>query len=119
MANQNPTGDGTSVALTIAADQACFLRCLFEAAKAGVGAELNVGPAPPLSPAILHREEAVYGRLQVALESGVIAADDDLRDVISDLARTLDADNEYERIAAEHAVLWGLVDQVGAESPGR
>jgi hypothetical protein len=44
MADENPTGRGSAVALSISADQARFLRSTFEKARAGVKDELEEFP---------------------------------------------------------------------------
>lgn len=44
MADENPTGRGSAVALSISADQARFLRSTFEKARAGVKDELEGSP---------------------------------------------------------------------------
>jgi hypothetical protein len=44
MAKENPTGRGAAVALSIPADQVCFLRDLFQRARAGVREELREHP---------------------------------------------------------------------------
>ncbi len=56
-------------------------------------------------PSRLRREEAVYGRLLAALEERVIVPDRDARTVLGDLAKIIDADNEYRRVVTEHE--WG------------
>ncbi|HWM54716.1 MAG TPA: hypothetical protein VNO20_04935 [Solirubrobacterales bacterium] len=112
MANQNPTGSGHAVALTIPADQVRFLRSLFEMARDGIKDELERYPDKLREPTRLHREEAVYGRLLTALDECVIVPDSDVRAVLRDLAQIIDADNEYERVIAEHQALHGLLGQL-------
>ena len=91
MADENPTGRGSAVALSIPADQVRFLRGLFSSARAGVRQELKEYPKQLKEPARLHREDAAYGRLLAALDELVIVPDDDVRDVLGDLAQIIDA----------------------------
>jgi hypothetical protein len=102
MADENPTGRGSAVALSISADQARFLRSTFEKAQAG-----------QLDPKRLEREEAAYARLLAALNELVIVPDRDVRDLVADLAGIVDQANEYSRVVGEHEALHGLLAQLG------
>jgi hypothetical protein len=113
MADQNPTGRGVAVALKIPADQARFLRGLFTSAQAGVRLELKEYPKRLKEPERLRREDAAYGRLLAALDALVIIPDQDVRDVLGDLAGIIDRSNEYSRVVAEHEALHGLHAQLG------
>jgi hypothetical protein len=112
MADQNPTGSGAAVALTLPADHVRFLRSTFEKARAGVKDELEEFPNQ-LEPKRLEREEAVYSRLLAALDAQVIVPDRDVRDLLSDLAGIVDRANEYSRVVTEHEALHGLRMQLG------
>lgn len=112
MADENPTGRGSAVALSISADQARFLRSTFEKARAGVKDELEEFP-DQLDPKRLEREEAAYARLTAALDELVIVPDRDVRHLLSDLAGIIDTGNEYSRVVAEHEALHGLLAQLG------
>jgi len=118
MANQNPTGRGSAVALNISANQVRFLRGLFESARAGVRQELKEYPKQLKEPVRLRREEVAYGRLLSALDFLVIVPDSDVRTVLGDLAKVIDSGNEYRRVVAEHGALHGLLDQL-AEGKSR
>jgi len=113
MADENPTGRGSAVALSIPADQARFLRSTFRSAQAGIRNELREYPKQLKDPARLRHEEATYGRLLAALDELVIAPDPDVRGVVGDLAQVIDSGNEYSRVIAEHEALHGLLDQLG------
>jgi hypothetical protein len=115
MATENPTGAGDAVALTIPADQVRFLRSVFRMAQDGIKDELENYPKQLGDPTRLRREEAAYGRLLMALDELVIVPDDDLRTILRDLAQTIDAANEYERVISEHEALYGLLEQVGGK----
>jgi hypothetical protein len=112
MADENPTGRGSAVALSISADQARFLRSTFEKARAGVKDELEEFP-DQLDPKRLEREEAAYARLLAALDRLVIVPDRDVRDLLADLAGIVDGGNEYSRVVQEHEALHGLLAQLG------
>jgi hypothetical protein len=113
MADENPTGRGSAVALNIPADQVGFLRGLFKSARAGVRQELKEYRDQLKEPARLRREDAAYGRLLAALDELVIFPDDDLRTVLDDLSQVIDSGNEYSRVVTEHDALHGLLDQLG------
>ncbi len=112
MADPNPTGRGAAVALQLPVDQVRFLRGIFESAQAGVREELREWPDNLKDPKHLRREEAAYGRLLAALDELVIVPDNDVRDVLGDLAGIIDRSNEYSRVVAEHDALHGLLAQV-------
>jgi hypothetical protein len=120
MADENPTGRGSAVALNVPADHVRFLRGLLKDAREGLRAELTDHPKQLKDPARLRREEAAYGRLLAALDELVIVPDDDVRSVLGDLAKIIDGDNEYRRVVAEHEALHGLLaeldDSTGASS---
>lgn len=111
MADQNPTGHGPAVALKITADHVRFLRSTFQKARAGVKDELEEFP-DQLDPKRLKREEAAYGRLLAALDKLAIVPDQDVLDVLGDLAGIIDEGNEYRRVVAEHEALHGLLAQL-------
>jgi hypothetical protein len=113
MADENPTGRSTAVALNLPADQVSFLRSTFRSARAGIYDELREYPGQLKEPARLRREIVVYGRLLTALDELVIVPDRDVRDVLGDLAGIIDSGNEYSRVVAEHEALHGLLDQLG------
>jgi len=117
MANQNPTGDGDAVALTIPAEHRKFLRETFEIARAGVRDELAEHPGSPSRAETLRREETAYGQLLAGLDGQAIVPNDDACDVLSDLAGIIDRGNEYRRVVQEHDALHDLLRQlVGGES---
>lgn len=112
MADENPMGRGSAVALNLPVDHVRFLRRLFKDARAGVRQELKDYPKQLREPTRLCREDAAYGRLLAALDELVIVADTDVRDVLGDLAGIIDRSNEYPRVVAEHEALHGLLDQI-------
>lgn len=112
MARPDPTGGGPAVALTISRRDRTFMRGVFRMARGGIRDELAEYPDALREPLRLHREEAVYDVLLAALDNGSLVVTGDLRCVLSDLAKTIDRANEYERVLAEHAALLCLRKQV-------
>jgi hypothetical protein len=112
MANENPTGHGDAVSLTIPADDADFLRRAFEMARDGIRDELESFPDDLKEPTRLDREEAVYDKLLAALASGSIVPSRDVLDVLADLATVIDTSNEYRRVVAEHTAICKLREQI-------
>lgn len=111
MADENPTGNGATVALNLPADHVAFLRRTFESACAGVSEELRDYPKR-LNSRRLQREEAAYERLLAASELRAMAPDQDALDVLSDLAGIIDRANEYRRVVSEHDALHDLLAQL-------
>jgi hypothetical protein len=109
MADENPTGHGTTVVLDLPADQVGFLRSTFADAREGVQDELQHHPREVKDPAHLRREEAAYGRLLTALDECAIVPDPDVRAIVRDLAEVIDQGNEYRRIVSEHDAFHGLL----------
>lgn len=112
MADQDPTGRGAAVALTVPADHVAFLLSVLTMARDGIRDELARYPERLREPKRLHREEAVYDALLAALDSGSLVVSDDTRQVLFELAQMIDRENEYERVVAEHAALLGLHEQI-------
>lgn len=115
MATQDPTGRGYAVVLKIPADQVRFLRTTFRIAREGVKDELETYPERLSAPDRLRREQDAYGRLLMALDELVIVPDNDVRRVVEDLSRIIDAGNEYERVVSEHEALNYLRERLGGE----
>jgi hypothetical protein len=113
MADENPTGRGAAVALKLPADHVRFMRGIFTSACAAVRDELTEYPDQLKDPDHLRREVAAYGRLLAALDALVIVPDQDVRDLVGDLAHIIDRGNEYRRVVAEHEALHGLHAQLG------
>lgn len=117
MADKNPTGGGAVVALAVSPKDRKFLRGVFIDVREGVRDDLASFPDRVRNPAALHREDAAYEALLAALDSGSLVVSGDIRCVLCDLAMTIDRENEYERVVAEHAALLCVRQQVtGAQS---
>lgn len=118
MATNNPTGDGASVAITIPAEHRDFLRTTFAVARDGIDEDLARYPDQVRNHVAKRRESAAYDALLAALDSGSIVVSGDVRCVLCDMAMLIDAENEYERVVAEHAALLGVRRQMW-EGAGR
>jgi hypothetical protein len=112
MADQNPTGPGDAVVLTIPVKHRKFLRRVFGMARDGIRQEREEFPEALRKPTRLDREESVYDKLLAALDGEQLVIDADVRDVLADLAGMIDRENEYRRVIAEHEALLGLREQV-------
>jgi len=118
MADSDPTGDGSTVALNLPADHVRFLRETLQDAREGVRDELAHAKRPK-DPGRLRREEAAYGRLLAALDGLPIVPDDEVREVVGNLAQIIDTSNEYERVTAEHEAFANLIGQIDRRSETR
>jgi hypothetical protein len=113
MADSNPTGDGYAVALEIPPGNLPFLRRVIGAAQRGLRDDLDRHGDQLQQPrGKLLLEDAAYATLLVALDRRWIVPDDELRAVLSRLAESVDHDNEYARVLAEHDALRGLLAQL-------
>ncbi len=117
MADQNPTGDGVAVALTIPPGDLKFLRSTLMMARDGIREELAGFAGQLREPRRLRREDAAYGRLLCALDTRLIVPDYDIVSALGNLAKVIDQSNAYRRVVSEHAALHGLLGQI-AHSPG-
>jgi hypothetical protein len=115
MANADPTGSGLTVALNIPAHHVAFLRDTFTVVRDGLLGDLAEQAGRLCDPSRSRLKADVYARLLSALTVDKIVADADLLDVLAELARSIDEDNEYERVACEHEALWGLHSHLAAE----
>ena len=113
MSCANPTGGGHAVALEIPAGNLPFLRRVIGAARAGLRDDLDRHGdqlQQPRSKLLL--EDAAYAELLVALDRRWIVPDDEVRATLSRLGESVDRDNQYPRVLAEHEALHGLLAQL-------
>lgn len=115
MANENPMGHGSAVALNLPADHVRFLRGVFEQAREGIRDELRDYPKELRDPEHLRREVTAYGQLLVALDEMVIVPHADVLAIVADLAQVIDGGNEYSRVVTEHEALHDLLNQLARE----
>jgi hypothetical protein len=109
----NPTGGGHAVALEIPAGNLPFLRRVLVAARVGLRDDLDRHGdqlQQPRSKLLL--EDAAYTVILTALDRGWVIPDDELRAVIARLTESVDHDNEYTRVTAEHDALHDLLGQL-------
>ena len=111
MATQNPTGDGEAVALSISPGHLQVLRPILEMVRDGARDDLST---PPLAarPEVARADEHAYRVLLAALDHGRIVPAAHICRALGELAESVDAANEYERVAAEHDALADLRRQV-------
>lgn len=118
MATSNPTGDGSTVVLSVPEQDRAFLRRMIVAAKAGLRDELDqFGDELEQPIGRLLREEASYGTLLAGLGGEPIRPDAQIRATLAGLAEAIDEQNEHERVVFEHAATHNLMAQLeGAAS---
>jgi hypothetical protein len=112
MANENPTDDGQTVVLQIPSSNVSFLRFLFTAARDGIRDDMSQFSGKVREPARRLREKTAYGQLLDVLDGRPVRPDRDLLDVVSRVAESIDRENEYRRVVAEHTALHGLLNQI-------
>jgi hypothetical protein len=118
MANENPTDRGHAVALNLPTEHIAFLRDTFTTVRDGLLGDLGEQSDQLRNPERLRWKVDAYGRLLAALRSGEVVSDAAVVDVLAGLARSIDADNEYERVAFEHRALWGLHRRLAGSACG-
>jgi len=117
MADQHPTGGRHAVALEILTGNLPFLRRVLTAARVGLREDLDrFGDELRQPRSKLLLEDAAYAELLVALDRRWIVPDDELRAVLRRLAESVDHDNDYARVVAEHDALHGLLNQIEGEA---
>jgi hypothetical protein len=117
MATDNPTGGGCAVALKIPASNLPFLRRVLVAARAGLRDDLDrFGDELEQPRSALLLEDAAYATLLVALDRLWIVPDDEVRAALSRLAESVDHDNDYARVLAEHDALHALLAQLEGQA---
>jgi hypothetical protein len=113
MSCANPTGGGCAVALEIPPGNLPFLYRVLNAARIGLREDLErFGDDLQQPRSALLLEDAAYATLLVALDRRWIVPDDEVRAALSRLAESVDHDNEYGRVLAEHDALRGLLAQL-------
>jgi hypothetical protein len=113
MANQDPTGDGRAVPLSIPVGNEAFLRRVIGAARDGIREDLEQhGHRLHASKSELLLEETVYAALLGGLDLRRVVPDDEIRAALRRLAESVDRENEYERVVFEHRALADLLAQL-------
>ena len=113
MAKENPTGDGCAVSLSLPARNEAFLRRVITAARDGLRDELQQFGEQLQEPRTkLLLEDAAYAALLDALGRGRVVPDDELRAVLTQLADSVDRENEYGRVVTEHQAFRDLLAQL-------
>lgn len=112
MANTNPTGGGSAIALTVSPNHGGFLRGAIADCLDGVEGDLSLAGDQHPYGGRARREAAAYRPLLTGLDAREIVPDPDVAGAVTDLAKTIDAGNEFERVVTEHAAFHGLLDQI-------
>lgn len=112
MSCDNPMGDGQAIALAIRGADRPFLRRVLVAARDGLREDLNQHDHLCEPRRRLRSEEAAYVALVDAIDCGRVVPRRELRATLSRLAESVDHDNEYQRVVAEHDALHGLLCQL-------
>ncbi len=97
--------------LSIPRRDAQVLRDLFGIVRAGLADDL-AHPDRLREPDRARREAEVYDRLLGALDGEPIEATAEVRRVLVEFVESVDAESEWERVAAEHDALHGLLARV-------
>lgn len=111
MANQNPTGDGSAVALEISPRNVAILRPILEMVRDGARDDFSTAPLAA-RPEVARADEHAYRVLRAALDRGTIVPAPHICRALGELAESIDEANEYERVVAEHDALVDLRRQV-------
>lgn len=93
-------------------EQVGILRGAIAYCLEGVEGDLSVAGDQHPHATRARREAAAYRRLIAGLATRQIVPDPDVVGVVTDLAKTIDASNEYQRVVLAHSALCPLLDQV-------
>jgi hypothetical protein len=110
MSCTHPTGRDAPVVVTVPDQHREFLLATIDAARDGLIFDLEEGLLG--DPERGRMEIDAYGRLAALAAGEGVEIDSGMRATLRELALTVDRMNEYERIAFEHAALWGLALRV-------
>jgi hypothetical protein len=114
MADQNPMGGGRPVRLDLPAPQAKILQSTLTTCLLGVRSDLRA-PHPVPDPARACREADAFERLLAGLDRGeVVVPDEAAREVVQAMATSVDQENNYAKVVAEHEALFGLLARLSA-----
>jgi len=115
MSCSNPMGDGASVALNLSDKHTAILRRDLASWAADLRADLQE-PERLEDPDRTRAEAAAYERLFAAVESGELRVPDaEAERVLRAAAEAHDRETDYERIAAEHDAMHGLLAALEGE----
>jgi hypothetical protein len=111
----------TRVSLRVNSRYAGIIRRELTIARDGRLEDLTQMPGQVSDPARTRRQIEMYDALlrQLAAADVLTGNADELRALLTELAASTDAAQEYERIAAEHHAFAHLLDQFDAEERGR
>jgi len=115
MVSKQRTGDRPTSVLDLPTPQLARLRQVFTFCLEGVREDLEV-PGRLSDPAKARRDADAYEHLLAALDGGRVVPNPDLTRAVAEVAASVDANNEYERVVAEHAALTGLLARIDGGS---
>jgi hypothetical protein len=109
MANSDPTGERSTIALNLPARHLSILRKNLTFCLDGVRDDLEAPQQLP-NPEGARREAQAYERVLAALASGtVVVPDETAREAVAAMAANSDRENNYAEIVAEHDALHALL----------
>jgi hypothetical protein len=119
MADQNPMGGGRPVHLDLPEPQVKILQSTLTTCLLGVRSDLKAPhPVPDLARAC--READAFERLLAGLDCGeVVVPDEAAREVVQAMATSVDQENNYAKVVAEHEALFGLLARLSADEAPR
>ncbi len=117
MANPDPTATSPALTIRLPEEAREFLQRVLWDVRDGIRDELRQGRDQVEALPQLRRDEIAYDSLLIAIASGFIVPDAATTEVLTSLAQSIDAGNEYDRVAAEHAALLVLREQIVGGGP--
>jgi hypothetical protein len=111
MADTDPMDGGSHATFNLPPEHVEFLRATFADVREGLLGDLK-HPEQLRDAKRVRLEADAYTRLLALLDGEPVAVDGDMRLCLDELARSVDAINEYERVVFEHAVLWGIIGEL-------
>jgi hypothetical protein len=116
MADTDPTGGDSTVALDLPAEHMTILRDTLASCLEGVRGDLDT-PERMRDPEKARWEAAAYKRLLAGLERGeVLVPDESAREAVATIVANADLENNYAEVVAEHDALHGLLAGLGGPS---
>ena len=118
MADTDPTGGGSTVALDLPAEHVTILRGVLASCLEGVRGDLSASEKMR-SPDRARRDAAAYERLLLALGKGEVRVpDESAREAVATIATAGDRENDYTAVVAEHDALHGLLARLAVPQEG-
>lgn len=101
----------------IAAESREFLIGLLRDLREDLAGQLKAGGHTGPDPQSAARTAAIFDALLAGLsEGGALLDSDEVREYVTDLAKSTDRENEYERVSREHRALMELREALGTSN---